>query len=176
MSEAEPAAINAGEEITKNTVVAFHYSLTDGEGKKLESSDAGEPVVYLHGGYRNLLPKLEQAFDGKKKGEKFVVTLEPKDAYGMRTEKPTQRIPIKHLITKAKRYTPGMTVKVNTGEGQRDVVITKVGKFNVDVDTNHPLAGVTVIFDIVIHDIRPATDDELSHGHSHGWDASHAHH
>jgi len=49
------------------------------------------------------------------------------------------------------------------------VVVTKVGKFNVDVDTNHPLAGQTVTFDIKIEDMRDATPEEISHGHSHGW-------
>ena len=43
-----------------------------------------------------------------------------------------------------------MAVKVNTQQGAQDVVIKKVGRFNVDVDTNHPLAGKTVTFEINI--------------------------
>lgn len=162
--------------IEKNKVVAFHYVLTHESGEEIENSHGDEPMVYLHGGYRNLLPKLEEAFEGKAKGDDFEVTLPPEQAYGVRVEDATQRIPIKHLLTKAKRYRPGMAVKVNTSDGPRDVVITKVGKFNVDVDTNHPLAGVVVTFKVEIEDIRDATDEEISHRHSHGWDPANHHH
>ena len=68
-----------------------------------------------------------------------------------------------------------MVVKVNTSDGPRDVIIVKVGKFNVDVDTNHPLAGITLTFEVEIINIRAATDDEISHRHSHGWDPSAGH-
>ena len=157
--------------IEKNKVVAFQYVLKNEAGEELEKSPKKEPMVYLHGGYRNLLPKLEAELEGKEKGDELAVTLEPEHAYGKRVEGSSQRIPIKHLMTKEKRLKPGMAVKVNTKEGTRDVVITKVGKFNVDVDTNHPLAGLTVTFDIQVEDIRDATKDEISHGHSHGWEA-----
>jgi FKBP-type peptidyl-prolyl cis-trans isomerase SlyD len=162
--------------IEKNTVVAFTYILNNDAGDEVERSQAGDPMVYLHGGYRNLLPRLEDALAGKAKGEELSVTLAPEYAYGMRKENAIQRIPIKHLINKSKRYKAGMVVQVSTKEGPRDVVITKVGKFNVDVDTNHPLAGLTVTFNIVVQDIRDATADEISHGHCHGWDPSGHHH
>ena len=162
--------------IEKNKVVAFHYSLTDGDGNQVETNIDDEPMIYLHGGYRNLLPRLEEQLAGKDKGEEVRVTLPPEHAYGLRQDDSIQRIPIKHLLTKQKRYQPGMAVKVNTKEGPRDVVITKVGRFNVDVDMNHPLAGMTVTFNIAIKDIRDATPEEISHGHSHGWDAANHHH
>ncbi|MBO6701657.1 MAG: peptidylprolyl isomerase [Pseudomonadales bacterium] len=161
--------------IEKNKVVAFHYVLTGEDGEKLEDSGT-EPMVYLHGGYRNLLPALETQMDGKDKGDELSVTLPPEQAYGVRVEDSVQRVPIKHLLTKQKRLRPGMAVVVNTREGPRDVVIAKVGKFNVDVDTNHPLAGKTVTFNIKIHDIRDALPEEVSHRHAHGWDADPHHH
>ena len=162
--------------IGKNKVVAFHYVLKNESGEEVENSPVNEPMVYLHGGYKNLLPKLESELAGKEKGDQLKVTLRPEHAYGLRQKDSTQRIPIKHLLTKKKRYQPGMVVKVNTSEGPRDVVIIKVGKFNVDVDTNHPLAGLTVTFEISVKDIRDAKPEEISHGHTHGWDASEHHH
>ena len=69
-----------------------------------------------------------------------------------------------------------MVVKVNTSDGPRDVIIVKVGKFNVDVGTNHPLAGITLTFDVEIIDIRTATDEEISHRQSYGWEPSAGHH
>ena len=57
---------------------------------------------------------------------------------------------------------------VNTEQGQRQVTITKMGRFMVTVDTNHPLAGRTLTFDIEIADVREATQEEIDHGHAHG--------
>tara|TARA_B110001469_G_C9451304_1_gene227944 strand:- start:400 stop:630 length:231 start_codon:yes stop_codon:yes gene_type:complete len=62
----------------------------------------------------------------------------------------------------------GMAVSIQTDGGIRQGVVIKIGKFNVDLDTNHPLAGKTVIFDIEIVDVREATQEEIDHGHAHG--------
>jgi len=45
--------------------------------------------------------------------------------------------------------------------------VIKVGRFNVDVDMNHPLAGKNLHFEVEIMDIRKATDEEIAHGHVH---------
>jgi FKBP-type peptidyl-prolyl cis-trans isomerase SlyD len=44
----------------------------------------------------------------------------------------------------------------------------KVGRFNVDVDGNHPLAGNTLTFEVEITDIREPSKEETQHGHVHG--------
>jgi len=49
----------------------------------------------------------------------------------------------------------------------------KVGKFNADVDTNHPLAGRTLSFDIEVLEVRAASEEEIAHGHAHGAGGHH---
>jgi len=66
-----------------------------------------------------------------------------------------------------------MVANVHTDHGHRQVTVVKVGKFMAKVDTNHPLAGQTLHFDIEIVDVRAATADELSHGHAHGAGGHH---
>jgi FKBP-type peptidyl-prolyl cis-trans isomerase SlyD len=46
--------------------------------------------------------------------------------------------------------------------------VVKVGRFNVDVDANHPLSGQSLTFDVEVTAIRDATGEEISHGHVHG--------
>lgn len=153
-----------------NTVVSFHYRLSETEGEELENSHAGQPSLVLVG-QDNLLPALEQAFLGREAGEQFTVTLTPDQAYGPRKEGAVQRIPIKHLHNHQalkNRLKPGMKVVVNTEHGPWDAVVIKAGKFNVDIDSNHPYAGKTLLFEIVILDVRAAAPDELAHGHAHG--------
>ncbi len=158
--------------IAKNTVVQFHYNLCEADGTPVESSyDGGEPMAYLQG-HHNIFPKLEAALEGKAAGDKLEVELAPADGYGERQAGSTQRVPIKHLLTKG-RLRPGMSVKVNTEQGPRDATVVKVGLKNVDLDTNHPLAGKQLKFAIEVVSVREATADEISHGHAHGVGGHH---
>ena len=77
---------------------------------------------------------------------------------------------IKKSLSKIKA---GDVVTINTDDGGKQAVVVKAGKFNVDVDTNHPLAGKTLTFDIQIESIREATEEELAHGHAHGVGGHH---
>jgi FKBP-type peptidyl-prolyl cis-trans isomerase SlyD len=161
--------------VTQDKVVSFHYQMSDVDGTLLETSYEADPTLYLHG-HRNLLPALESALEGKAVGEKTQVTLTPEEGYGLRKEGAVQRIPIKHLHNHEKlknKIKVGMTVQVNTQNGPWDAVVLKVGKFNVDIDSNHPLAGKTLTFALEVVDVRDATPEELSHGHAHGVGGHH---
>lgn len=151
--------------IEKNRVVSFNYMLREGE-TELERSDENEPMMFLFG-HGGVLSGLEEAMEGKQAGDRFTVTLLPEQAYGYRRADALQRIPIKKLATR-KKLRPGDIVAVNTNQGPREVTVVKAGKFVVDVDTNHPLAGRTLTFEIDITEVRSATADEISHGHAHG--------
>ena len=85
--------------IEKNKVVAFSYVLTDESSNELERSTSEDPMVYLHG-HRNMMAGVEEALAGKQEGDALNVTLPPERAYGLVKENATQRVPIKHLLTK----------------------------------------------------------------------------
>lgn len=110
--------------------------------------------------------------EGRSAGDIFTADIPAAKAYGPRHEDAQQRVPIKHVLKKGK-LKKGDTVKINTSEGHRDVTIIKVGKFNVDVDANHPLAGADLSFDIEIIEVREASAEEVSHGHAHGVGGHH---
>lgn len=152
--------------IEDRKAVSFHYTLTNDEGEELESSRERDPMVYLHG-YRNIIPGLETAMTGRDVGDTFQVTVEPAQAYGERNPNSVQRISAKHFPD-VKRLSPGQLVSLKTKQGPIQATIVKVGRFNVDVDANHPLAGKTLTFDVEITDIRDATQEEIDHGHVHG--------
>ena len=48
------------------------------------------------------------------------------------------------------------------------VTVLKLGRFIVDVDGNHPLAGKQLTFEVEITDIRDASKEENQHGYVHG--------
>ncbi|HEY3700498.1 MAG TPA: peptidylprolyl isomerase [Spongiibacteraceae bacterium] len=153
-------------QIENGTVVSFLYTLSDTAGNTIESNRDGDNAVYLHGA-KNVVPKLEAAFAGKQSGDHFELTLEPLDAYGERRADAVERVPAKYL-KHAGKLKPGQAVQLNTKEGMTLVTVIKVGKFSVDVDTNHPLAGQTLNYAVDIVDVRAASDEEKEHGHAHG--------
>ena len=148
------------------TVVAFHYTLRDEAGTAMETSRGGDPAVYLHGAH-NIIPGLEMAMTDRAAGDIFTVTVNPENAYGLRNPDAQQRVPIKHLAFNGK-LRPGAVVQLSTSDGMRTVTVTKAGRHTADIDTNHPLAGQTLVFDIEVMEARSATAEELAHGHVHG--------
>jgi FKBP-type peptidyl-prolyl cis-trans isomerase SlyD len=70
--------------IEKDTVVSVRYKVAEPTGKLIEESR--EPMVYLHGGYDNTLPKIEEALEGKEVGAEVSLQLKPMDAFGIRDE------------------------------------------------------------------------------------------
>ena len=158
-------------QIASGTVASFHYTLRGEDGAELENSRDGEPVAYLHG-HGNILPALEEQLAGHAPGDTLSVTLAPEQAYGLRHADSIQRVPLKHLHARG-RLRPGMVAAVETEHGARQVTVVKVGKFNADVDTNHPLAGRTLSFDIEVLEVRAASEEEIAHGHAHGAGGHH---
>jgi FKBP-type peptidyl-prolyl cis-trans isomerase SlyD len=158
-------------QIADNTVVQLHYTLKDEQGQVLESNEGRSPLAYLHG-HNNMMPGVEQALAGKAEGDRFSVTLAPAETYGERQEGMIQRIPVKHLEG-AKRWQPGMVAVVQTDKGHRQVTVVKIGKFMAEVDFNHPLAGLTLTFELGVASVRAATEEEIAHGHAHGEGGHH---
>tara|TARA_R110000772_G_scaffold169101_2_gene280819 strand:- start:2800 stop:3285 length:486 start_codon:yes stop_codon:yes gene_type:complete len=154
-------------QIATNTAVQFHYSLKNEQGEELDNShQSGQPMTYLHG-HGTLLKGLEDALTGKTRGDTLSITLPPEAAFGERKADSQARVPVKHLHG-AKKWQPGMVAVVQTDQGQKQVSIIKVGHTMATVDTNHPMAGLTLTFDVEVVDVREATAEELAHGHVHG--------
>lgn len=151
-------------EIAKDCVVQFNYVLKDAAGNIVESSAGAGPTTYLHG-QGGMLPALEQELTGLQAGAQVSVALQK--PYGPSHPDSIQRVPLKHLRAK-KKPEPGAVVVVQGKSGPRQVTVVKVGKFSVDIDTNHPFAGMDLTFDIEVLEVRAATQEELAHGHAHG--------
>jgi FKBP-type peptidyl-prolyl cis-trans isomerase SlyD len=150
----------------KNKVVSFHYSLT-ADGNYSESTRGGDPASYLHG-YGGIVRGLERAMRGRQAGESFSLEVPPEDAFGERNPEIVQRVPRKHLLGAPAKLAPGHAVAINTQQGRVQGIVQKVGRFNVDVDFNHPMAGRTLNFEVEILEVRDASPEEIAHRHVHG--------
>lgn len=157
--------------IAKDSVVRFHYSVSEPGQESLESSRDREPLAILIG-HGNIIPGLEAALQDREAGESFGVDVAASEAYGERRDGLSQRVPKKHFG--AQKLEPGQQVVLQTNFGPRAVTIQKVGMSVVDVDLNHPMAGKDLHFDVEIVEVREASAEEVAHGHVHG-DGGHQH-
>lgn len=157
--------------IAKDSVVRFHYTVSEVGKEPLESSKEREPLAILYG-HGNIIPGLETAMLDREAGESFGVDVAAAEAYGEKRDGLSQRVPKKHFG--AQKLEPGMQVVLQTNFGPRAVTIQKVGMSVVDVDLNHPMAGKDLHFDVEIVEVREASAEELEHGHVHG-DGGHHH-
>ena len=149
--------------ISTNKVVTVHYILSDDNRNIIENTyDIDKPTVYLHG-RGQMVKGFESKLNKATIGQTLSFSLMPADAYGLRNINNTQRIPVKYLKHEGK-LTPGKKIKVNTDTVVRHGTVIKVGKFNADVDMNHPLAGKNLNFEVEIIDIREATNSEITSG------------
>jgi FKBP-type peptidyl-prolyl cis-trans isomerase SlyD len=157
-------------EIEQDTVVAMHYKLTNPEGTVIDSSEGREPLTYLHG-HRNIISGLESQLLGKLTGDKLIAEVPAADGYG-------EHDPA--LVVQASRsqfpadaeLTIGMQFQANANGRTAVARITEIQGDTITVDTNHPLAGVDLTFDVEIVSVRKATPGEVDHGHVHGPDSS----
>lgn len=157
--------------IAENKVVTLHYTLTDDEGTIIDKSDDGS-FLYLHGA-SNIIPGLENALTGKAAGDELKVTVAPEEAYGERNDAAKEDVP-REMFPADTEIEPGMQFHAEGPEGQMiTVTVAEVSDDTVTVDGNHPLAGVTLNFDVKVVEVRDASAEELEHGHAHGPDGHH---
>ncbi|MFC1881815.1 peptidylprolyl isomerase [Thermodesulfobacteriota bacterium] len=152
--------------IAKGKVVSMHYALTDSTGEVLDSSEGQAPLDYLHG-YGNIITGLEKALEDKEAGEKLKAVIPPEDGYGIRDEAQVKNLPLSSFQS-PDQVEVGAQFQAETSEGPRLATVTKIDDKNVTVDLNHPLADLTLSFNIDVVDVRDATEEELTHGHVHG--------
>jgi FKBP-type peptidyl-prolyl cis-trans isomerase SlyD len=154
-------------QVTKDTVVSIHYTLSDSEGKVLDSSSGRDPMNYLHG-HGNLIKGMEEGLEGKNKGDQFDLKVSPEKGYGAKNPEMVQQVPRSAFGDQV--IEKGMQFQTNNGQ---IVTITEVGMNDVKVDGNHPLAGMELNFKVEVMEVRSATADEVEHGHVHGPDGHH---
>jgi len=159
--------------IEKNTVVTVQYKLSDAQNNVIEEGQ--EPMVYLHGGYGNTLPKIEEALEGKQVGDEAIIQVEPEDAFGEYDSnlikiEPRDRLPEPIEIGMQFEGTP----EGDAEEGEVVIfTVTDIADDKVVLDGNHPLAGMALRFNLNVVQVRAASSEELEHGHVHG---EHGHH
>ena len=151
--------------VQDNLVVTLDYKLIV-EDEMMESTEDGEPILFIQG-IGQIIPGLENALYGMEVGDQKTVVIQPEDAYGEYDPESLQD-------AKKEEFSEEVPLDVGTfldlADDEGDILSAQIiaaEEDTVTLDFNHPLAGKTLTFEITVTDLRPASEEELEHGHVH---------
>jgi len=157
--------------VADDMVVSMAYTLRV-DGQEMDRAEEDEPMLFLQG-HQNIIPGLERELYGMGIGDTKDVTVSPADAYGEIDLDNREALPREVLPADYEPMVGDPLQLRDTESGEVfEVYVAEVADDEVHVDFNHPLAGETLNFLVKIVDLRPATSEEIAHGHVH----EHGHH
>jgi FKBP-type peptidyl-prolyl cis-trans isomerase SlyD len=146
--------------IQKESHVIMDYKLSLESGEVVDKSQPDEPIEFICG-YNQIIPGLEKELMGRKESESFQAVIQPEDGYGEHVPELIQKVPVSHFPEDLELKV-GMTFQSRSPQGMPvTFVVTGIEKDTAEIDLNHPLAGKTLIFDIVIKSVRKASEEEI---------------
>lgn len=142
-------------------VISFRCVLKNKLGQII-SSTVNHDVLSKAEGQSHLLDGLVRGLQNLAKGEKRQISLSAQEAYGFYDPKKAF-VRRREDIAGGDRLKAGdqIMLKLSTGE-QKHSRVTEVTEETVTLDTNHPLAGQDLIFEIEAIDARDATPEEIA--------------
>lgn len=143
-------------------VYSVHYRLKNRNQDIVDSSEGGEPLRFLAGS-GHVIPGIERALEGRSPGDLLEVTVPPELAYGEHQQDLVNAVPAS-IFDGVDELKPGMKFQTNTGDQAQVVQVVEVRGDQVIVDANHPLAGLTLYFDLEVLEARDASDEEITAG------------
>lgn len=159
--------------VTDDNIVSLEYILTLNDGDEVDRSDPGEPLEYLHG-RGQIIPGLETALYGMAVGDEKSVSIQPIDGYGESDDENFVLMPLEAIPDDMKlKVGDRLFLRDDSSDEDVEATVAELDEESVKFDLNHPLAGETLHFNVKIADLRPATDEELAHGHAHGHGHTH---
>jgi len=164
--------------LDKNHVVTLKYVLhtNDENGEKVfvEETTSENALTFLYG-VGMMIPKFEEEIKNLTIGDKASFEIAPSEGYGERDPEAMTQLPVD--MFEGQELPPvGAVLPLSDNSGNNfQAMVLEVTPEAVIVDLNHPMAGRSLFFDVEILNARPATEEELAHGHAHGEDGHSGH-
>ena len=147
--------------ITGNAVVTLAYTVTDTDGNQVYDGNQ-DPLNYLHGGYGGIFLPVEAALAGKAVGDSATVKLQPSEAFGEYDPELVDMVSVEVL---PQPLAIGMQLEGTSdesGDGPTYATVTDIADGKAVLDCNHPLAGMALIFNCTVLEIREASAEEIA--------------
>ncbi|OEY66875.1 FKBP-type peptidyl-prolyl cis-trans isomerase [Marinobacter sp. X15-166B] len=146
----------------KSAVYTVHYRLKDQQGKVVDTSEGSEPLHFLLGTDR-VIKGIQEAVRDRGPGDCLEVTIPPAMAYGEHQAELVRKVP-RSAFEGVENLHVGMIFQTNTAAEAQVVKVVGIDGNLIRVDANHPLAGLTLYFELEIVARRDASEDEIEAG------------
>lgn len=139
------------------TQVTLTFELSLASGEHVDGT-GGKPATFVVGD-GSLLPGFERAMFGMLAGESAVLAIQPEDGFGAPNPENV------HVLKRSDfgrdmELTPGLVVSFSDPERQElPGVVSRVFGDSVEVDFNHPLAGLDLTFEVSIMDVEQVSQE-----------------
>lgn len=153
-ASSQAITLKPGGNVQEGSIVSIEYTLTDGDGKVIDTNVGKEPLTFIQGAGQ-IVSGLEKELQGLKAGDQKKVQVRPEDGYGMPSQQAFQELPRETIPAEAQKA--GVSLMAKGPDGRAiPIRVHEVKEKTVVVDFNHPLAGKTLNFDVKIKDIKAA--------------------
>ena len=144
--------------IGPGTRVTLHFSIIMPSGEEVDSTRSRRPATFEVGD-GNLLPGFERALFGLSQGDTRSLTISPEDGFGVPHPDNLQTL-------KKDDFPPDLTLEeglvvsfADAARAEVPGVISRIEGDQVEVNFNHPLAGLTLTFEVQIIRVERASSD-----------------
>jgi FKBP-type peptidyl-prolyl cis-trans isomerase SlyD len=147
--------------IVRDAFVVLDYALHDEDGDVIEATDeeGGRPIGFVYG-YGSLVSGLEARLAGMAAGETREIVVPPEEGYGAWDEE--KEFWVDRAELPAELALDDELEATDESGDEITMRMVEIGEDAVLVDTNHPLAGETLFFDVIVRAVRKATAEELA--------------
>jgi FKBP-type peptidyl-prolyl cis-trans isomerase SlpA len=141
--------------VSEGTRVYLNFSVSLQDGSEVDTNFGGDPVDFVIGD-GSLLPGFERLIFGMIGGERQMFTVLPENAFGQPNDNNLQYLPREQFDDDAELEIGLVFSFADAGGGEVPGMIISFDEEEVTVDFNHPLAGRTILFDVLVHRVEPA--------------------
>ncbi|EEB77594.1 peptidyl-prolyl cis-trans isomerase, FKBP-type, putative [marine gamma proteobacterium HTCC2148] len=141
--------------VSEGTRVFLNFSVSLEDGSEVDTNFGGDPVDFAIGD-GSLLPGFERRIFGMLAGDRQMFEVPPEDAFGQPNENNVQRVPLEQFDEDIELEIGLVFSFADAAGGELPGMIISFDDKEVTIDFNHPLAGRTILFDVLIHRVEPA--------------------
>ncbi|MAT92354.1 MAG: peptidylprolyl isomerase [Halioglobus sp.] len=140
--------------VSEGTRVFLNFSLSLEDGSEVDTNFGGEPVDFEVGD-GSLLPGFERLLFGMTAGDRQLFTLGPDEAFGAHQDDNVQVMPRSQFDDELELAVGLLLSFADAAGGEVPGMVLSFDDEEVTVDFNHPLAGRTILFDVLVHRVEP---------------------
>jgi peptidylprolyl isomerase len=133
-------------------LVKIHYIISIANGNEIGQQKTSGPLSFKIGAGK-VLQKLEEGVIGMRVGEKRRIAISAAAGYGEYKKDRVLRLERK-IFPEDIKLIPGRTVQYQDRDGERvNFIVNEVTEKTVTVDSNHPLAGLDLVYDVELVEV-----------------------